>query len=75
MPQLNCVNHCWNTARNKPSDKYYRTSMNPRVVLENNTANYAGSALYGGWIDICQMEGIYTTNHDFNSLFQVNEWN
>ena len=42
------------------------TSMNPRVVLENNTANYAGSALYGGWIDICQMEGVYTTNHDFN---------
>ena len=20
------------------------------------------------------MEGVYTTNHDFNSLFQVNEW-
>ena len=50
------------------------TSMNPRVVLENNTANYAGSALYGGWIDICQIEGVYTTHHDFNTLFQVNDW-
>ena len=49
------------------------TSMSPRVVFENNTANYAGSALYGGWIDFCRIEGVYTGNPDFNSLFQVNE--
>jgi len=28
-------------------------SMSPRVLIENNTADYGGSALYGGWIDFC----------------------
>ena len=31
------------------------TSTNPHVLLENNTADYAGSALYGGWIDFCEI--------------------
>ena len=51
------------------------TSRNPHVVFENNTADYAGSALYGGWIDFCVVDDlvrIIPTKLDFDSLFQVN---
>ena len=26
------------------------------IILENNTAQRAGSALYGGWVDYCQAD-------------------
>ena len=50
------------------------TSINHHVVLKNNTADYAGSALYGGWIDFCtnNQEKLFT-GPGFDSLFQVNE--
>ena len=52
------------------------TSMNPRVLLENNTADYAGSALYGGWIDFCEIDDperlLLPIAPKFDSWFQVN---
>jgi len=47
----------------------FTTSVSPHVVFENNTADYAGSALYGGWIDLCEMN---RGTLDFNSMFKVN---
>ena len=49
----------------------FNTSVIPHILVENNTADYAGSALYGGWIDFCttaDQEG----GPKFDSLFQVN---
>ena len=46
------------------------SSMNPHVVFENNTAKYAGSALYGGWIDFCGKDDQRTP--DFDILFKFN---
>ena len=55
----------------------FNTSVNPHVVFENNTADYAGSALYGGWIDFCtyatEDQAIVLTGPGFDSLFQVKE--
>ena len=53
----------------------FNTSMNPHVVFENNTADYAGSALYGGYIDFCVVNDLarpIQVKSDFDSLFQVN---
>ena len=50
------------------------TSINYHVVLENNSADYAGSGLYGGWIDFCTNDQEKRfTGSIFDSLFQVNE--
>ena len=52
------------------------TSRNPYIVLENNTAEYAGSALYGGWIDLCDIDSdpnYGTIRKQFDFLFQVSE--
>ena len=48
------------------------TSITPHVVFENNTADYAGSTLYGGWIDFCRDPKQILLKFDFDSLFQVN---
>ena len=50
----------------------FSTSTKPHVVLENNTADYAGSALYGGYIDFCVVEDLVPVKVDFDSLFQAN---
>ena len=57
----------------KLADKFNST-MNHCVVFENNTADYAGSSLYGGWVDFCETdtpEG--PMNLDFDILFQLNK--
>ena len=54
----------------------FNTSVIPHILVENNTADYAGSALYGGWIDFCTIERQRDksfTGPGFDSLFQVNE--
>ena len=55
----------------------FNTSVNPHVVFENNTADYAGNVLYGGWIDFCtyatEDQVIVLSGPAFDSLFQVNE--
>ena len=48
------------------------TNIKPHVVFENNTADSAGSALYGGWIDFCVDPKKTFMKLDFDSLFQVN---
>ena len=48
--------------------------MKWHVVFENNTADYAGSALYGGWVDFCEINGPERImKPDFNSTFHVDE--
>ena len=49
----------------------FTTSMSPHV-FENNTADYAGSALYGGYIDLCEIDLWRPFKPDFNSMFQFN---
>jgi len=34
----------------------FNSGMKHCIVFENNTADYAGSALYGGWIDFCETD-------------------
>ena len=53
----------------------FGTSRNPQVVFENNTADYAGSELYGGYIDFCLVEDLVRhipVKLDFDTMFQVN---
>ena len=53
----------------------FNTSVISHILVENNTADYAGSALYGGWIDFCTTERHryrWFTGPGFGSLFQVN---
>ena len=52
----------------------FNTTVNHHVVFENNTADYAGSALYGGWIDFCtNAPEKLSIGPGFDSLFQVKE--
>ena len=46
----------------------------PSVEFLNNTAGYAGSALYGGWVDLCQIRGYGSIGANvFDSVFQFKE--
>jgi len=47
----------------------------PRMVFVNNTAGYAGSALYGGWVDLCQIRGYHGIigANVFRSIFHFEE--
>ena len=47
--------------------------LNKTVFLQNNTADRAGSGLYGGSIDGCYYYGPYSNDHNntFNDLFLV----
>ena len=43
-------------------------------MLENSSADYAGSGLYGGWIDFCTNDQEKRfTGSIFDTLFQVNK--
>ena len=46
-------------------------SIQPRVIIKNSTAEYAGSALYGGWVDFCGDPDIEPGYSEFDSLFQI----
>ena len=46
-------------------------SIQPRVIIKNSTAKYAGSALYGGWVDFCGDPDIEPGYSEFDSLFQI----
>ena len=53
----------------------FSSRMKWHVVFENNTAGYAGSALFGGWVDFCEIESDNPerpVKPDFNSTFHVN---
>ena len=45
----------------------------PSVEFLNNTAGYAGSALYGGWVDLCQIRGYAIGANVFDSVFHFKE--
>ena len=49
------------------------------IILENNTAQHAGSALYGGWVDYCQADTsvLYTVygTEVFDTIFQIHNDN
>lgn len=49
------------------------TDDSPSVIFENNTAEFAGSAVYGGYVDFCHL--IFSTSQAgftlFDSIFKV----
>ena len=52
----------------------FNSSMKHRIVFENNTADYAGSAFYGGWVDFCETDTPDgPMDLDFDILSQLNK--
>ena len=47
------------------------SDLNIQIAFENNTAYFAGSALYGGFVDFCSPPPFVETNISFGSIFQV----
>ena len=48
------------------------SDLNIQITFENNTADFAGSALYGGLIDFCLLVPVNKTrNNSFDSIFKV----
>ena len=47
------------------------SDLNIQITFENNTAYYAGSALYGGLVDFCFLLIPPTTSNGFDSIFKV----
>ena len=47
------------------------SDLNIQISFENNTAYFAGSALYGGLVDICLIAITPERNNDFDSIFKV----
>jgi len=46
----------------------------PSVEFLNNTAGYAGNALYSGWVDLCQIRGYGSIGANvFDSVFHFQE--
>ena len=58
---------CFYQAYNKDT---ITTGMAP-VVLENNTADNAGSAVFGGWVDICDGKWTYVDRLPFDNMFNI----
>ena len=56
---------CFYQAHNKDT-----ISIAP-VVLENNTANDAGSAVFGGWVDFCDGKWVYRNLLLFDTMFNI----
>ena len=51
----------------------FSSRMKWHVVFEENTAGYAGSALFGGWVDFCEIDvpKKLPVKLNFNSIFHV----
>ena len=47
------------------------SDLNIQITFENNTAYFAGSALYGGFVDICLIGLSTERNNYFDSIFKV----
>ena len=43
-------------------------SLIPKLVFQNNTAGIAGGSLYGGWVDLCVVNG-FPTAQLFKAMF------
>ena len=61
FPQITCFYQ----ARNK--------EIIAPIVLENNTANDAGSAVFGGWVDICDGKWLYEYLLLFDTMFKISK--
>ena len=58
----------------EPTQVLYPEGDVPSVVFLNNTADYAGGALYGGWVDLCQIRGYTVIGANvFDSMFHFQE--
>ena len=52
------------------------SDLNIQITFENNTAYFAGSALYGGLVDFCLLVPFETErSNSFDSIFQVKNTN
>ena len=47
---------CFFQTGNTISQRRLLHTSPPNLVFLNNTADYAGSSIYGGWVDLCQYE-------------------
>ena len=63
FPQITCFY--------QPYNKDTITTSTAPVVLENNTADNAGSAVFGGWVDICNGKWLYTDTLLFDTMFKI----
>ena len=63
FPQITCFYQ----AHNKDT-----ISIAP-VVLENNTANDAGSAVFGGWVDFCDGKWLFIKWLLFDTMFKITD--
>ena len=48
-----------------------RSDLNIQITFENNTAHFAGSALYGGLVDRCSFTLYKARNISFDSIFKI----
>jgi len=44
----------------------------PRLKFQNNTAGFAGSSLYGGWVDLCITNDVFALQY-FKVMFHFQE--
>ena len=51
--------------------KQTKSDLNIQITFENNTAYFAGSALYGGFVDFCFITISTEQNNYFDSIFKV----
>ena len=59
-PQITCHDH-------NLSD-----SLIPKLMFQNNTAGVAGGSLYGGWVDLCAVNG-FSAAQLFKAMFYFQE--
>ena len=63
FPQITCFY--------QPYNKDTITTSIAPVVLENNTADNAGSAVFGGWVDMCDGKWFYIYLLLFDTMFNI----
>ena len=63
---------CFFQTENTISHRRLLHTLPPSLVFLNNTADYAGSSIYGGWVDLCQYEP-FTFSPVFDDMFHFKD--
>ena len=59
----------------QPPSQELSNGSHMKLIFKNNSAGAAGSVLYGGAIDNCELTGIYNSRYMFNMLVHYNNDN
>ena len=59
----------------QPPSQELSNGSHIKLIFKNNSADAAGSVLYGGAIDNCKLTGIYNSRYMFNMLVHYNNDN